>query len=193
MREKIKSAVHQGTAFLIKQQSLTGHFEGQLSSSTFPTCAYAWVQLAQDQLPDGGLINWFLKNQNEDGTWGLDAANHPNREATLFVKLILEQVAKQQPSPQIASALARIPEYPLDLALIKLSYAAFGEFNWNKLTIAKRMLPVMAMMKKLLTIFPFLQSLLPPPGATITVLPSRRILRENPISSIIGISGKPPI
>ena len=163
MREKIKKAVHQGTAFLIKQQSLTGHFEGQLSSSTFPTCAYAWVQLAQDQLPDGGLINWFLKNQNEDGTWGLDAANHSNREATLFVKLILEQVAKQQPNPQITATLARIPEYPLDLALIKLSYAAFGEFDWNKLTIAKRMLPVMAMMKKLLTIFPFLQSLLPLP------------------------------
>ena len=32
---------------------------------------------------------------------GLDAANQPNSEATLFAKLILAQVAKQKPEPQI--------------------------------------------------------------------------------------------
>ncbi len=162
-KEEVKSALHRGTAFLRQQQNSAGNFEGQLSSSTFPTCAYAWVLFAQDQLPDDGLIDWLIKHQNPDGTWGLDAANQPNREATLFAQLILEQVWQRQPSPQLAGVLARIPAYPLNLALIKLSYAAFGDFDWNKLALPKRMLPVMTLTKKLLTRFPFLQSFLKPP------------------------------
>ena len=161
--EEVKSALHRGTTFLMQQQNPVGNFEGRLSSSTFPTCAYAWVFLAQDQLPDEALIGWLIKHQNPDGTWGLDVANQPNREATLFAQLILEQVWKRKPSPQIAGALAHIPVYPLKLALIKLSYAAFGEFNWNQLTIPKGMLPVVWLTKKLLTTFPFLQSFLKPP------------------------------
>ena len=161
--EEVKSALHRGTAFLMQQQHPTGNFEGQLSSSMFPTCAYAWVSFAQDQLPDEALINWLIKHQNSDGTWGLDAANQPNREATLFAQLILEQVWQRRPSPQLAGALARIPAYPLNLALIKLSYAAFGEFDWNRLTLPKHLLPMVVLMKKLLTKFPFLQSFLKPP------------------------------
>ncbi|MBI1928451.1 hypothetical protein HYR99_29940, partial [Candidatus Poribacteria bacterium] len=163
MSESVESAVQRGAAFLIAQQKSDGNFEGRLSSSTFPTCAYAWAQFAQNQVPDGGLIDWFLKNQNGDGTWGLDAANQPNREATLFAKLILAQFAKRNPNPQIAAALARIPEYPLELALMKLAYAAFGEYDWNKLTIPKNMLPLMKLTQQLLTIFPSLRSLLKPP------------------------------
>ena len=147
----------------MQQQTPAGNFEGQLSSSTFPTCAYAWVLLAQDQLPDEALIDWLIKHQNPDGTWGLDAANQPNREATLFAQLILEQVWQRKPSPPIAGALARVPGYPLKLALIKLSYAAFGQFDWNQLTLPKYLLPVMTLTKKLLTRFPFLQSFLKPP------------------------------
>ena len=162
-KEEVTSALHRGTAFLMQQQTPKGNFEGQLSSSTFPTCAYAWVLLAQDRLPDEALINWLITYQNPDGTWGLDAANQPNREATLFAQLILDQVWQRQPSPQLAGALARIPGYPLNLALIKLSYAAFGAFDWNKLTLPKHLLPMVVLMKKLLTKFPFLQSLLKPP------------------------------
>ena len=162
-KEEVKSALHRGTAFLMQQQTPSGNFEGQLSASTFPTCAYAWVSLAQDRLPDDALIDWLIKHQNPDGTWGLDAANQPNRESTLFAQLILEQVWQRQPSPQLAGVLARIPGYPLKLALIKLSYAAFGEFDWNKLTLPPHMLPIVELMKKLLTRFPFLQSFLKPP------------------------------
>ena len=161
--EEVKSALHRGTVFLMQQQSPAGNFEGQLSSSTFPTCAYAWVSLAQDRLPDEALIDWLIKYQNPDGTWGLDAANLPNREATLFAQLILEQIWQRKPSPQIAAALARVPGYPLQLALIKLSHAAFGEFDWNQLTLPKYLLPVVGLTKKLLTTFPFLQSFLKPP------------------------------
>ena len=161
--EEVKSALHRGTAFLMQQQTPAGNFEGQLSASTFPTCAYAWVSFAQDRLPDDALIDWLIRHQNPDGTWGLDAANQPNREATLFAQLILEQVWQRKPDPQIAGALARIPGYPLKLALIKLSYAAFGEFDWNKLTLPQLMLPMVTLMKKLLTRFPSLQSFLKPP------------------------------
>ena len=163
MNEKVKSALQRGIAFLMQQQDSAGGFEGQLSSSTFPTCAYAWVSLAQDRLPEEGLIDWLIEHQNPDGTWGLDAANQPNREATLFAQLILEQVWQRKPNPQIAGALARIPGYPLKLALIKLSYAAFGGFDWNQLTLPKHLLPVVGLTKKLLTTFPFLQSFLKPP------------------------------
>ena len=77
--------------------------------------------------------------------------------------LLWRQVWQRQPSPQLAGVLARIPGYPLNLALIKLSYASFGEFDWKKLTLPKQMLPVVVLMKKLLTRFPFLQSFLKPP------------------------------
>ncbi len=163
MNEEVKSALHRGVTFLMQQQNAAGGFEGQLSSSTFPTCAYGWVLFAQDQLPDEALINWLIERQNPDGTWGLDAANQSNREATLFAQLILEQVWQRKPSPQLAGVLARIPGYPLNLALIKLSYAAFGDFNWNKLTLPKYLLPMVSLMKGLLTKFPFLQSFLKPP------------------------------
>ena len=164
MRAEIELAVNQGAAFLTTQQKTeTGHFEGNLSSSTFPTCAYAWVQLAREQMPDPALIKWLLKNQNPDGTWGLDAARQPNREATLFAKLILEEVWKRKPHPQIAGALAQIPEHSLALALIKLAYAAFGEYDWNKLTIPKNTLPLMKLTQKLLSILPPLRALLKPP------------------------------
>lgn len=163
MKKLAESAVHRGSTNLMRQQNSAGSFEGELSSSTFPSCAYAWVKLAQNQLPDQMLIDWFLKNQNPDGTWGLDAANQPNREATLFAKLMLAQVAKQKPDPQIGKALKRIPDHPPALALNKLAYAAFGEYNWDKLTIPRRMLPVMTLTKKLLARFPALQSVLKPP------------------------------
>lgn len=161
--KEIKSVLQRGTDFLMQQQNLAGNFEGQLSSSTFPTCAYAWVSLAQNALPDEALIDWLIKHQNPDGTWGLDAANQPNPEATLFAQLILEQVWQRQPSPHLAGVLARIPAYPLNLALIKLSYAAFGDFDWNRLTMPKHLLPMVSLTKKLLAKFPFLRSLLKPP------------------------------
>ena len=163
MRQNVESAVRRGIAFLLTQQTKAGCFEGRLSSSTFPTCATAWIQLAQGQLPSTAQIDWFIKNQNADGTWGLDAANHPNSEATLFAKLILEQIAKRQPTPQISQALARSPKYPLNEALNKLAYATFGEFDWNKLTLSKQMLPVMKLMPRLLKTLPFLQNHLKPP------------------------------
>ena len=81
MKEEVKSALTRGTAFLFEQQCKDGNFEGQLSSSTFPTCAYAWIELVRGEIPDPSLIEWFIANQNEDGGWGLDTANISNTEA----------------------------------------------------------------------------------------------------------------
>ena len=168
MKDSIETALRKGTTFLMTQSQSAGYFEGELSSSTFPTCAYAWVQFALGKLPDAGIIEWLLRNQNDDGTWSLDISNQPNREATLFAKLILQQILERQPTPEVESALARIPDNPLKLALIKLAYAAFGESEWTELTISKNMLPVLVLVKNITAMLPRLRAIFKPPT---TVLP----------------------
>ena len=132
MNDRIEEALRRGTSFLMAQSHSAGCFEGELSSSTFPTCAYAWVQIALGKFPDSDLVEWLLHNQHQDGTWSLDVSNQPNRGATLFAKLILQQVVKRQPTPQVETALARIPDYPHDLALVKLAYAAFEQSRMDE-------------------------------------------------------------
>lgn len=163
MNDSIETALRRGTSFLMAQSHHDGNFEGELSSSTFPTCAYAWVQFALGELPDAALVEWLLRNQQEDGTWSLDISNQANREATLFAKLILQQNVERQPTPQVETALARIPHYPLKLALIKLSYAAFGQSEWTELTISRNMLPLVALVRKVSARFPRLRAILKPP------------------------------
>ena len=162
IKEQSTAALARGTAFLLTQQDAAGNFEGQLSASTFPSCAYAWIQLAQGDTPDQSLIDWFINNQNENGAWGLDTANQSNPDATLFAQLILEQVGEHINPPRLEETVARIPQYPLDLALIKLVYAAFNQFDWRKLTFSKQALPLMRCVKYL-TRIPKLRALLKPP------------------------------
>ena len=162
IKEQTTSALARAIDFLLSQQHANGNFEGQLSSSTFPSCAYAWIQLTQGQTPEKALIDWFIKNQNEDGAWGLDTANQSNPDATLFTQLILEQVSENVSTPRLQETLSCIPHYPLDLALVKLSYASFNRFDWHKLTVSKRALPLMRFVK-LLTRIPALRALLKPP------------------------------
>ena len=162
MTEKIKSALTRGTACLLTQQSKDDNFEGQLSSSTFPTCAYAWIELIQGKTPDPALIEWFIANQNEDGGWGLDTANVSNAEATRFVQLILEQTHQRSPDTDLQKLLTSVPKFPPHLALIKLAYAAFNQFDWTELTLSENALPLMKLARQL-TKIPFLGSRLKPP------------------------------
>ena len=162
MKEQAKSALRRGTTFLLTQQREDGGFEGQLSSSTFPTCAYAWIQLAQNETPDPNLINWFVSNQREDGGWGLDTANISNAEATRFARLVLEQIHLRSPDPSLQNLLASIPEFPPHLALVKLAYAAFDQFDWSELTLSENALPLMKLARQL-TKIPVLGSRLKPP------------------------------
>ncbi len=162
IKEQTTSALAHAIDLLLTQQHVDGNFEGQLSSSTFPSCAYAWIQLAQGQTPEKALIDWFIKNQNEDGAWGLDTANQSNPDATLFTQLILEQASENVSTPQLQETLSCIPQSPLDLALVKLSYASFNRFDWQKLTVSKKALPLMRLVK-LLTRIPILRVLLKPP------------------------------
>ncbi len=163
MKDSIERALRQGTSFLMRQSHSAGYFEGTLSSSAFPTCAYAWVQFALGKLPDEALIRWLLRRQNEDGTWSLDVSNQSSREATVFAKLILQQYVARQPSPEVETALARIPDYPLELALNRLAYAAFGQSEWAKLTISKNMLPALSLVQKLVALLPRLRPIFKPP------------------------------
>ena len=162
MKEEVISALTRGTAFLLTQQCEDGSFEGQLSSSTFPSCAYAWIQLARGETPEPALIEWFIENQNEDGGWGLDTANISNVEATRFVHLILEQIHQRAPYPRLQKLLASIPKSAPHLALVKLAYAAFNQFDWNELTLSENALPLMKLARQL-TKIPLLGSRLKPP------------------------------
>ena len=160
--EHATTALTRGIDFLLNQQQADGNFEGQLSSSAFPSCAYAWIQLAQGKTPEPALVDWFINSQNEHGAWGLDAANQSNPESTLFVRLILEQVRENATTPQLQDTVSRIPRYPFDLALVKLAYAAFNRFDWQKLTVPNSALPLMKIVKKL-TRIPMLRAILKPP------------------------------
>ena len=162
MKEEVSSALTRGTAFLMTQQRTDGNFEGQLSSSTFPSCAYAWIQLARGEIPAQTLTEWFIENQNRDGGWGLDPANVSNVEATRFVHLILDQVHQRTPDLSLQKLLASIPKSAPDLALVKLAYAAFNQFDWNELTFSENALPLMKLARHL-TKIPLLGSRLKPP------------------------------
>lgn len=160
--QRATSALTRSIDFLLTQQQLDGNFEGQLSSSTFPSCASAWIHLAQEKSVEPTLVEWFIKNQNEHGAWGLDAANQTDTEATLFSRLILEQVSENASTQELEEIISRIPLYPLDLALVKLAYAAFNRYDWEKLTVSKNALPLMKIVK-FLTRIPALRAVLKPP------------------------------
>ena len=162
MTEEIKSALTRGTACLLTQQCKDENFEGQLSSSTFPTCAYAWIELVRGETPDPSLIEWFIENQKEDGGWGLDTANISNTEATRFAHLILEQTHQRSSDPSLQKLLTSVPKSAPHLALVKLAYAAFNQFDWNELTLSENALPLMKLARQL-TKIPLLGSRLKPP------------------------------
>ena len=162
MKEEVKAALTRGTAFLLTQQSEAGNFEGQLSSSTFPSCAYAWIQLARGETPEPALLEWFITNQNADGGWGLDTANISNVEATRFVHLILDQIQQRAPDPYLEKLLVSIPQFAPHLALVKLAYAHFDQFDWNELTVPEHALPLMKLARQL-TKVPLLGNRLKPP------------------------------
>ena len=162
MNEDIISALTRGTTFLFTQQQEAGNFEGRLSSSTFPTCAYAWIQLARNEIPDSDLIDWFKTNRHEDGGWGLDTANISNAEATRFVHLILSQVHQRTPDPSLEKLLSSIPQPPPHLALVKLAYAAFDQFDWGELTLPENALRFMKLARQLMKV-PLLGKRLKPP------------------------------
>ena len=162
MTEEVRSALTRSTAFLLEQHYKDPNFEGQLSSSTFPTCAYAWIELVRGETPDPALLEWFIANQNEDGGWGLDTAHVSNAEATRFVQLILAQTHQRSPDPSVQKLLASIPKFEPHLALVKLAYAAFNQFDWNELTLPENALPLMKLARQL-TKIPFLGSRLKPP------------------------------
>jgi len=160
--ENVQSKLIRAIDALSLMQKSEGNFEGKLSSSTFPSCAYAWIQLIKGDIPEKSLINWFIDNQSEDGAWGLDTANQTNPNSTLFVSLILEEVFNQQIDPNLEKTLSHIPEYKHNLGLVKLAYATFGRFNWQDLTIPKNAIPLIKLVK-FLSQFPTLRKILKPP------------------------------
>ena len=120
-QREIVNSIKKGSHFLIEQQFSDGRFEGILSSMTFPTCALAWVQIAQGNSVSSPLINWLEKQRLTDNQWALDTSRIPNQNATEFAQLILSQTTQTEIPP-------KIPQ----LGLIKLAYAHLKQLNWSK-------------------------------------------------------------
>jgi squalene-hopene/tetraprenyl-beta-curcumene cyclase len=129
----IKENINKAIPHLLKCQYDDGHFEGELSSNTFPTSAYALVQLDLDQYIDDRLINWFEKNQNELGCWGLDPAGGSDNEATLLAKLALMEIDEKVNDQRIEAILKKIPDIKLNQWLVKLIYARYGYVSWDEI------------------------------------------------------------
>lgn len=118
---------------LLSFQKDDGRFEGELSANTFPTCTYALAQMAMGRSVDNDMINWFIENQNNEGYWGLDASGVSENESTLFAKLVLKEIQKVENRGDVEAALAKSPDLPLNLWIIKIMYARCGHISWNEL------------------------------------------------------------
>jgi squalene-hopene/tetraprenyl-beta-curcumene cyclase len=148
--ESIKKAI----PHLLKLQRDDGHFEGELSSNTFPTCAYTLVQLALDQPIDDDLVRWFAESQNGAGFWGLDAAGGSDNGATLLAKLALMEINKSFGSKDVEPILKKIPDLKLNQWIVKALYARAGYISWDELNAPKILSSVMQMGEKLAPILP---------------------------------------
>jgi len=152
----LHDSIAKAASYLLKFQREDGRFEGELSASTFPTCAYALVQMAIGRPVDDDLIEWFIKTQNDDGTWGLDASGGYDSEATLFAKLALDEIKRMKAdhSDRIEAALARSPDLPLNLWIVKLMYARCGYITWEEVMPPAYVTAAMRLMEWLRLVLP---------------------------------------
>jgi len=150
INESIKKAIPN----LLKWQCDDGHFEGELSSNTFPTCAYTLIQLELGLPIDDELIEWFDRSQKDSGFWGLDTSEGTDENATLFAKLALMEMKEKINDQRLDSILQRIPDLKLNQWLIKIFYARCGRIAWKELIAPKAFSAMMRMGESLLPILP---------------------------------------
>jgi len=130
----LHESVSGSISHLLKFQREDGRFEGELSANTFPTCAYALVQMTLGRPVDDDLVRWFVESQNEKGYWGLDASGDSDSEATLFAELVLKEIQRTDYRDDIGAALVKAPKLPLNLWIVKIMYARCGHISWDSLT-----------------------------------------------------------
>lgn len=170
----LQESILKGASYLLKFQLEDGHFKGELSANIFPTCAYAMVRLALNEKLDEDLIRWFIKNQNEHGYWGLDPSGGSSPEATTFAKLILGEIKKMWDADrsiysedlikQVEAAIAKCPDDPLDLWIVKIMYARLGYIQWDQVLPPGYLKAVMKFMEWIKPAIPkFILSRLKPP------------------------------
>ncbi len=168
----LNECTESAASHLLKFQREDGHFEGELSANTFPTCAYTLVQIALGEAIDDDLMEWFIQNQNEDGYWGLDASGGSDREATLFAKLALKEISqaigedssRSDQLGKIQDVLAKSPDLPLKLWIVKIMYARCGYISWEEVMPPGFLSAAMRLMEWLRPVLPkSLLSRLKPP------------------------------
>ncbi|MGB9595434.1 MAG: hypothetical protein ACPL7B_04055 [Candidatus Poribacteria bacterium] len=150
----IKENIEKAIFCLLKLQCEDGHFEGELSSNTFPTCAYVLTQLDLNQTIDDKIIDWFERNQNENGYWGLDSAGGSDIEATLMAKLALMEINKKYKNAKVDEILKKIPTLKLNQWLVKLIYARYGYIPWDEVQAPKILSTIMQFGELLATLLP---------------------------------------
>jgi squalene-hopene/tetraprenyl-beta-curcumene cyclase len=177
----LHESIANAASYLLKFQREDGHFEGELSANTFPTCAYTLFQMALGRPVDSDLIEWFIETQNDDGTWGLDASGGSDSEATLFVQLALKEIKTQVTDRDVCStdhvehaasllrdkveaALAKSSDLPLNLWIVKLMYARCGYISWEEVMPPGYLTAAMRLMEWLRPVLPksLLSHLKPP-------------------------------
>jgi len=149
---ELKKSINRAVKALKNLQLEDGHFEGRLSSNTYPTCAYALIQLLQGKKLEQNLVNWFLAMQSQDGLWKLDLSDRTDQEATALVKLILEQIGPK--NSQIIDALNKSPEIQPNSWMTKVFYALCEKYDWNELVSSKMLLYPMKIMLPLMQMLP---------------------------------------
>ncbi|HGJ64058.1 TPA: hypothetical protein ENS27_01570, partial [bacterium] len=160
----INESINKAIPHLLKWQYQDGHFEGELSSNTFPTCAYALIQLELGLPIDDELIEYFAKSQKASGLWGLDSSEGEDKEATLLAKLALTEIERITNNEKIKLIMQKIPDLKLNKWLIKLFYARCNRISWKELNAPKFLSMMMRLGEKLLPILPksFISRLKPP-------------------------------
>lgn len=149
--KKVQLAIERAVSALIGKQFEDGHFEGKLSSNTYPSCAYSLIEIVQGKTLDPALIDWFLGMQTLKGLWRLDTSNRPDRECTSLARLILEQMPQNN---QIVKAIDLAPEISPNSWMTKVFYALCNRWDWDDLVSSKLLIYPMKIMLPLMQILP---------------------------------------
>lgn len=151
---------------LLSQQEADGHFEGRLSSNTYPTCACAVLDALQQKPQDSSLIEWLKQQQSTDGYLRLDPSSLTDREATCFGRLVLRQAQASLGDSDrgIQQTLDRMPSIDSGHWIIKLFEALCQQREWEDLLPPASVKLLMGIAQRLMPLLPraLLQRAKPP-------------------------------
>lgn len=112
---------------LLGMQREDGRFEGQLTSSAFPTFACILIEALNGGSVGPEYLRWLEANQLADGRFALDPERRPSDEASRLGRVALTAAA---PDSTTAAMLARVPVDDWHLWIVKVLGALAGQYDW---------------------------------------------------------------